>query len=551
MLRKNVVVEVGQDNDENELIQFLAEELLITIPDLGFLHDAAAVGIDVETPMAQGGDADRAVIERRSRKPCARFLNGVRFGLGFVFERTCRPWTCVHGCGETDNLLHRQCRIFDFKPHNQVTLFSPEAVERAEAALGHPADSYEGFRSDYIHFSVSLAAPRDPDASVPPASAAETHNSIHLSPKAFAHFFNWWHLFSSKLPAPIRLGKAFPDTPPVASKKFGRSLATIKYGCDLRPVFCSHMYSQVSEEMYAEGRAEYLGVKMSTRRMRIDAHQRMQEKRDWNEQLNRVKVITHKPFYAADLLLDDIQVVGIVADFDETHMAPAGVESSSHTSKLPHVSELPKELRLWFNYFDFIDADRKPFDRNPRIEIVSLGDCPHVFLARRIKARPTTPDPDYEQDGSDMEASKFGHENTHVCCLGEARGIGPVQTSIAQARIDELQDLLGNDPEQCVYADFDDTNASIQHRINTLRNHIDDLSCREHRQMDGSTLQPSDPADHDERPPSLDDPGELFQHTLHVHCPRLYINNASRNIVYKYLYSRHNRQKEEYTTSHA
>lgn len=160
-------------------------------PSLGFLHDAAAVGVKVDTP-SNADAADRAVIERRSRKPCARFTNGIRFGLGFRFERTCRAWSCEKGCGETENLLHRQCRIFDFKPHNEITLRSPEAIERAEAEAGHTIDSYEGFRSDFIHFSVSLAAPRDPDLNVPKGSSAETHNSLHLSPKAFAHFFNWW-----------------------------------------------------------------------------------------------------------------------------------------------------------------------------------------------------------------------------------------------------------------------------------------------------------------------------------------------------------------------
>lgn len=138
-------------------------------------------------------EADRNLIERRSTKPCARFLNGVRFGLGFVFERTCRWWTC-NKCGKTDNLLHRQCRIFDFRPHNTVVLKTPQVVERLTLEAGHPMDSYERFRSDYIHFSVSLVAPREPNGVSPEGrgSDAETHSSIHMTPKAFAHFFNWW-----------------------------------------------------------------------------------------------------------------------------------------------------------------------------------------------------------------------------------------------------------------------------------------------------------------------------------------------------------------------
>lgn len=98
-----------------------------------------------------------------------------------------------------------------------------------EREVGHPFDSYEGFRSDFIHFSVSLDAPRDGDKNTKSVDA-ETHNSLHLTPKAFAHFFAWWRLFGAKTPAPIRQGRVFPEGPP-PSKKFGASMATIKVGC--------------------------------------------------------------------------------------------------------------------------------------------------------------------------------------------------------------------------------------------------------------------------------------------------------------------------------
>jgi hypothetical protein len=55
-----------------------------------------------------------------------------------------------------------------------------------------PADSYEGFRSDYIHFSVSLVAPIAAKPGVDDNEDAEKNNSLHFSPKAFAHFFAWW-----------------------------------------------------------------------------------------------------------------------------------------------------------------------------------------------------------------------------------------------------------------------------------------------------------------------------------------------------------------------
>lgn len=189
--------------------------------------------------------SEQAMIERRYTKPCARFLNGVRVGFGFVFERTCRPWDCQENCGHIGeargpkgpilNLFRRKCRIFEFKRHQEVILKSPDALKREKARLHrmtttlepkedlkdkdeqrskdnpkteeeqrivderkikdaqeeYDVDSYEGFRSDFIHFSVSVVAPLSPSKGRL-KDDAENQNSLHMSPKAFAHFFAWW-----------------------------------------------------------------------------------------------------------------------------------------------------------------------------------------------------------------------------------------------------------------------------------------------------------------------------------------------------------------------
>lgn len=179
--------------------------LKLNYNSLTALHDSAAIGSSQNDPHRRHqhdkDHLEQNLIERRYTKPCARFLNGVRVGFGFVFERTCRPWNCDR-CGGTDKLLHRQCRIFDFKRHQEVTLRSAEAVKRDEERLGRVSplydwtdiesvDSYEGFRSDYIHFSVSLVGPTAGTAPNDDESVGD-HNSLHFSPKAFAHFFAWW-----------------------------------------------------------------------------------------------------------------------------------------------------------------------------------------------------------------------------------------------------------------------------------------------------------------------------------------------------------------------
>lgn len=103
------------------------------------LNDEAALGTQ-QLHDPDGLERERAIehdlISRRYTKPCARFMNGVRVGFGFRFERTCRPHTCKEECGGTDKLMHRLCRITEFKQHQEVILRSPDAVERDELKVG-------------------------------------------------------------------------------------------------------------------------------------------------------------------------------------------------------------------------------------------------------------------------------------------------------------------------------------------------------------------------------------------------------------------------------
>lgn len=59
------------------------------------------------------------------KKVCAKFLSGIKFGLGFALERTygSNCDTC------TGTPFHRKCRFFNFKPHHLVSL---------EKKLGNP-----------------------------------------------------------------------------------------------------------------------------------------------------------------------------------------------------------------------------------------------------------------------------------------------------------------------------------------------------------------------------------------------------------------------------
>ena len=211
------------------------------------------------------------------------------------------------------------------------------------------------------------------------------------------------------------------------------------------------MYGQKSRELWDQGKTQSLGIKARFGHFRADIHQRKEEKQQSHKKLKRDKVVSHKAFYAADLILEDIEVKGIRAEFHElpSHLARRSSDDSSIPSDHdPHregpieytkASELGPGDKAWFNLYDFIDADKRPFDHDPKIELVNVADCPEVFYSLRKKVRTA---PLQEGQTSELGMSKFGDEKSHICYLGESKSVATVQIKITRRRIRELQDKV-------------------------------------------------------------------------------------------------------------
>jgi hypothetical protein len=215
------------------------------------------------------------------------------------------------------------------------------------------------------------------------------------------------------------------------------------------------MYAQASKNMWSSGKSQSLGFKGRIARFNADAHQRTQEQAIMHPLLNKHQVIRHKAFYAADLLCSGIEVKGIRADFVETPRLSQGEKPAGTGVK---ASELEDGKRNWWNWFDFIDADKKPLDRDPVVEIVDFMDCPQVVFSKRNKVRQSTPqDHVDEEEGENITlirddsraeeekkfgvvSSKFGHEKSHICYLGAAKSVGETQVGITMSRIQELEE---------------------------------------------------------------------------------------------------------------
>ncbi len=100
--------------------------------------DTAATGSRPDTHPDAGKSASELpkLLDRRLNKTCAKFVNGVRVGFGFVFERTCRQHTCEAGC----MVDAPTCRYFDLLSHHKVVLRTPESIVAQAVALGRVSD---------------------------------------------------------------------------------------------------------------------------------------------------------------------------------------------------------------------------------------------------------------------------------------------------------------------------------------------------------------------------------------------------------------------------
>lgn len=78
----------------------------------------------------------------------------------------------------------------------------------------------------------------------------------------------------------------------------------------------------------------YLGLKTKIAHFTADLHQREQERTITNEKLNRTKRIPHKPFYAIDVVLDDLDLRATSALFSEVRCGSlARIIIPSHWTK--------------------------------------------------------------------------------------------------------------------------------------------------------------------------------------------------------------------------
>ncbi|KAE8231965.1 hypothetical protein CF326_g3008 [Tilletia indica] len=479
--RKDVELRVGFENDDKEFFQVISTEYLLAIPDLQDYMDLAASGHGSKSPVDTTGNEatvtgshERYMVQPRFQKVCLKLSNGVRWGVGLIYERTCTPDTCKRRPRCKGSPFYRECRFWDRVPHWKVLTKSKQHVEQAPESLR--SDSFEGWRSHHIHPSLSIYSPKEGIAGYGSVRKQEgLTNSLYFSPLAWEHFWRWIALFGGALSLPIRQGKLFPNTPP-QSAKLSSFMGTLKYCFTIEPLFISHFYQQSSKVDLAKGNTTLVGLKARMDSFRADLHQRQEEtikerpmmKEDKDKKLK----VFHKPFNEVEVDCAGIDLRTVWARFYDAErqlMEEIELDAEDEIDDFPDTSAAEGDEK-WYDIADFAEIDwQPPASPAPELSITQTMVCPRFHYYRKVeskrerRARQASLDPmlDAGQESSEdndnfpddagmtpmsqLAYSKFGNEHTHTCLVGTSPSSPMVQTQLAEYRLSfllaELQTL--------------------------------------------------------------------------------------------------------------
>ncbi|WFD28957.1 hypothetical protein MNAN1_003973 [Malassezia nana] len=552
--RKNVELRLGFDNVDREFLQVRSGEHVLAVPDLQHLVDPAATGLyDVERGQRVRA---RAVLVRTDEGPHIplnkiswQLGGGVRWGMGLISEHTCTDATCERTPRCEGAPFYRQCRFFGRKPHWQVLTRSFEGYARLPRE--EQVDSFAGWRSDFVHLSVSLQAIGSGDAD------GAAHNGLYVTPRTWDHFRDWQRLFNGRLSLPIRQGKVFPARPGVKSPKFGRCLGTFKYRFTIAPLHVSHTFQQSLRYDLLEGLRTHVGLKARCSTFYLDMHQRLQETVHRPPAPGAEPTRTRrKPLYEAELDVSDVELYTVCARFSELHgRLPVDAGTQLRYDLLGDVFRHGHDAAYYAGLYDRLDFEELgglPLgSAPPRLHMEKALTLVRINMHRLMEppaaetrpARPDVPPP--------LETySKFGHENSHTCLIGRSREMMDDHLALETQRLRQLngdihvlETMLKSSEafEGVPRARHKARLARIQAACAAIEAHI--VRLESHREAPPSSLdgqryayaQGADP-DTEETSP-LSHEWDTFPNQVWVDRPVAILTNETRDVLLRYVES--------------
>ena len=270
-----------------------------------------------------------------------------------------------------------------------------------------------------------------------------SYNAVHMTPRFFTHFFDWWSLFSGAMALPVRQGALFPGIEK-SSKKFGRHIATIKYNLLLSPLFMAHMYKHKDMEDYSEDIVSATGLKLRLDSFMLDLHQRREEftalgkgkakqMKTSGMRINQAQL----DFISADIRAVSASIGGTnVEDLKRaTAEDLASYQQSAPTADISRFT-IPDNDFSWIDMDDFVEIDWiLPAETNPETKILPLAFAPRFTYFRQTEHQE-----DPSQDGG--RTSPFGDELTHYCVMSQDNDPRKVQCSLIEERLAKLDEQI-------------------------------------------------------------------------------------------------------------
>ncbi|KAF2643777.1 hypothetical protein P280DRAFT_546675 [Massarina eburnea CBS 473.64] len=556
--QNDVQLSLAEDPDPRNFLVVNSGSYVLAIPDLG--HYARQEN-EPDLPLhADGSSSISSYKQLAIFKKTVMKLNGnVRWVAGLVFERD----------------LDEGGRSFDFGPHYHIVLKHPQY---AKPENGMDYDAFRNFRSHHIHMSLAIAAPHDREWSVANLQPSKTYNSVHLSPRFFTHFYNWWDMFSGAMSLPVRQGTLWPGVEK-SSKKFGRHLATIKYNLLLSPLYMSHIYKHKDAEDYGHGSVASTGLKARVDSFMFDLHQRREEfrtivqapKSQEDSRQNQTSGMRINQVQL-DLIRTDVRAVSAAiggTNVDDVNEATA--ETVADYNQEQHVSAdlskftIPDNDWGWVDMDDFVELGWiLPSEGNPETQILPLALAPRFTYFRQTDHADNI-------SGDPHRTSPFGHEPTHHCVMSTRNDPRQVQCQLIQQRLDHVKEQLAQnqhaigDQELRMIRDPDGEQNS-QDRLDLLRNHTDVLqrkhdfllsmhqSLVERLKTNDRNAMPEGETDENEYYENQEDRNQTdpdtkgmdsapnadyisdFNNRFMIHNVHLKWNNSLRNIILRYIH---------------
>ncbi|KAI5964959.1 hypothetical protein CANMA_003469 [Candida margitis] len=426
--KNNVDLTIDGTIDPRRLVVITSDDFIFAVPNYSVKEKHTwSLYYDGRGDFAPSSDPEGKKYHKRVIRLSTN--DRVEWCLGMMFERN------KHF---SNRLSDQEERTSEFLPHYEVQITNP-------ANEYHP-DSYDGYRSDYVHMALSV---------ISKSHDGHAFNAAFLTPLAFHHFFYWWDTVAHYSPTPVRSGKLFSNGEKKPKIKLSPHLFTVKYQMVFNPVTISHLYIHSSNELHGKkNRVAFTGLKGKFDVCEIDLHQRKELLTYVNPKLNKRTQIKHLKMNQAEINVErvDLRVMNALSPDQSVSGRlmsyltgdSASDSSSNHHHGPVHASrfskwiesvEVPDGDLSWVDPEDFIELEmNEPLSPYPKIRVLPFFATPKLSYFREFTLRQDGPHP-------------FGNEKIHNCIMDTEKPSG-VQSRILSERIGALKNELAKKQQE-------------------------------------------------------------------------------------------------------